>query len=228
MDTFAAGEFKKKYRGSYIEIEDIISREKLIGSVQEVRAGHDGRYFMEFHVILNSNKSESKNILLGSFNVLEHPDKHLFDYQGFTYLYSRRLDRQWIRGVSQSNSRCSLVLFPYIKKLDFKDFTIGIREMEDSYTYEKVRGIFRKQQEVRFMEAVKILSTTTNISITLSKTYFLSCTPYKETLFLLFRNCTPVAWYDSKADTFSLFKPIYAQEILDFCYRSNLSSSVVE
>jgi hypothetical protein len=145
-------------------------------------------------------------------------------------LFTRTPARQWQKGICTANSNFKLVLDRFIQKVP-KETTLKWQERNSfnsfDYTFDFIKELFREAPYPLFKEAIKILDEdSSQVSKTLSKTYFIALCPILKTPYILFRNTIPVAFYSKENDEFVLIKDIYEQEIRDFIFRNSLNSNI--
>jgi hypothetical protein len=231
MDAFNAGEFKKKYRGSYLGV--IFRGEDKVRAVHlnDVITGGTDVYHANFSWQEPKKKSmETKAFKFSDFKVVPHPDKQLVDYKGHTFLFTRRPARQWMRGVTDNNSMLSLAMMDFVQELP-ASMGLGVDRLRGlpraSISFDIVQDLYDPPKCLSFGQAIEALkSEEKRFSVKLSQIYFVSLTPKKGFPFVIFRNTIPLAYYNDDVDEFTIIKEIYYQEVIDFCFRNGLNSKV--
>jgi hypothetical protein len=197
MDEFNAREFQKKYKHTFMGVKFRKDLAPTVVFVQDVGLYEDGTYY----VLLDTPKISRIKYKFSDFKILPCPDKQLIDFRGHTYLFTRTPARQWQKGICTANSNFKLVLDRFIQKVP-KETTLKWQERNSlnsfDYTFNFINELFRESPYPLFKEAIKMLDMdVSQVSKTLSKTYFIALCPILKTPYILFRNTIPVAFYSN-------------------------------
>jgi hypothetical protein len=240
MDELTAKEIGKKYSHTYALVLARGWKTPMPAYLDNFHQNEDDNLFY-FDVYTVTKLRTKQEMLLGSnintvsgrielhqLTIYPMPDRQVFDYGGCSYVYSRFPNRQYQKGLCNSNTIMKSPVHTIV------DETLPQRT--SSYKVEGRKSIKVGFAEIfnllstnyanTFNEAVKDITEFSLMSRCINSEYFVSLFPDKYKQYILFRLDVPIAFYNKDSDTFKLISSLYYQEISDFCRRQYINSKI--
>lgn len=204
-------DFNQRYRHTFIRWK---SKEGLVPVyVAQVAGTANGKGIIGFERI----KEEAFTLIypdcLEQLD-LSQPMPGFFNLNEFAIYFFRYPDRQWHRGLSNTNTE----FFNPLKIL-----TRDIHFYKPSLSNGTANALFNRKFITDISEVINKL-TNSHCSIALSPKLMISLSPIKEGRFLLWWGCTPVGLWSDKDEKFHIKDLTFDQELIDEFKKLNITS----
>lgn len=214
MDEQFIRDTSRKYSGTVIGVRLDTKDEVIPLSVSDVIPVVNGA------VVLGTGIREGKRFEvqthLKSVEFLSMPKSQVFDYKGITYVFTHKTERQWSRGICNSNSAISSPLDHLFSYAATKEI-IPAPRYEGAMSLEVLSHLLTGKP-VSLSEALSDLDNGVCISRCVTKHCFVSLS-LEDNLYLLWWMGRIIAKFNPQQQTAWVIAPLFKQEVFDFFHR---------
>jgi hypothetical protein len=209
----------RKYSGSFVMIQQTTDLAEFPVYIREIGSSDNGVASLFASIVTPDNSIENIKFNFKDIRIKPTPKSRVFDANGMTFVYKRKIERQWTRGISNNNSSIYSPI-TNILELSFKyDVQIDY-ERADGWSLRVLKNLFTSQT-VSLEEAISILSSGKAISKSVTKQNWISLSP-KDNVFLLWWMDRIIASFNPQEQTAEVIEVLYRQEVVDFFRRQGV------
>jgi len=209
----------RKYSGSFVMIRQTTDSAEFPVYIREIGSSDNGIASLFASVVNSNNSIDSIKLNFKDVIIKPTPKSRVFDANGMTFVYKRKTDRQWTRGISNSNSSIYSPI-ANILELSFMPNVQIDYERTDGWSLRVMQNLFTSQM-VSLEEAISILSSGKAISKSVTKQNWISLSP-KDNVYLLWWMDRIIASFNPQEQTAEVIEVLYRQEVVDFFRRQGV------
>lgn len=209
----------RKYSGSFVMIRQTTDLAEFPVYIREIGSSNNGIASLFASIVTSDNSIENIKFNFKDVIIKSTPKSRVFDANGMTFVYKRKTDRQWTRGISNSNSSITSPITSVLERVCEAEAPVDY-EAADGWSLRVMQNLFTSQL-VSLEEALSILSSGKAISKSVTKQNWISLSP-KDNVYLLWWMDRIIASFNPHEQTAEVIEVLYRQEVVDFFRRQGV------
>ena len=225
-------EFQKKYQGTFVGVRMLKTNLLCSAFISRVRCEANVLAYIDMNLVTPSEHTTASSLNsscpittvrenINNVEILDIPNKQVFDALGKTWMFTRFPKRQWQKGINRDNSSIVDILEPQLDSLPKSIFYKRVEMVRNTMELSFLSNLFIPNYAPSIPEAIKEISKFSLLSRCMSRMYSLALSLENTYPYLLYRYDVPIAFFDDEKGEFKVLNEIYKQEVFDLCRRNN-------
>lgn len=216
----------RRYANSYVAVKCSEFSETVPIYVRDIGFNDSGVPSL-YSICLDGGMEVKHEFNFKEVEILPTPKSRVFDARGITFVYKRKTDRQWTRGISGNNSFLYSPIAFMLECLQNKTKKCEVQyDKTDAWSLEVVGSLFN-DIKTPFTMALSLLDSGKTISKTITRNNFISLSP-KDGTYLLWYMDRVIASFSPSTYSAEVLEPLYYQEVRDFFIRQGVYYGIKE